>query len=58
MDIRSIYDFMAKILRLTVAPKFVGQLSFDSLNSLITSVEKGTTKDKLPESLEKNYYLL
>ncbi|EEL73519.1 hypothetical protein OCB08_19130 [Bacillus cereus] len=53
MDIRSIYDFMAKILRLTVAPKYVGQLSFDSLNSLITSIEKGTTKDKLPESLEK-----
>ncbi|MEJ9115922.1 hypothetical protein LAV76_24465 [Bacillus paramobilis] len=52
MDIRSIYDFMAKILRLTVDPKYVGQLSFDSLNSLITSVEKGKTKGKLPESLE------
>ena len=51
-NLRSIYDFMAKLLRLAVKERYIGQISFDSLNSLIESIEKGKTKDKLPEKLE------
>jgi hypothetical protein len=52
-NMRSIYDFMSKVLILSVDPKLFGQVSFDSLNSLITSVEKGKTKGKLTADLEK-----
>ncbi|MCM3037520.1 hypothetical protein M3579_16280 [Bacillus pumilus] len=52
-NIRSIYDFMAKILRLAVEQGHIGQLSLDSFNSLVESIEKENTKDKLSEDLIK-----
>ncbi|MCM3443346.1 hypothetical protein AB3Z07_27045 (plasmid) [Metabacillus halosaccharovorans] len=52
-NMRSIYDFMSKLLMLSVDQKLLGQINFDSLNSLITSVEKGKTKGKLTSDLEK-----
>lgn len=52
-NLRSIYDFMAKILRLAVQERHLGQINFDSLNSLIESVEKGKTDGKIPEGLKE-----
>lgn len=52
-NLRSIYDFLANILPLAVDPKYYGQLSFDSFNSLLTKTENGKAAGKLPESAEK-----
>lgn len=52
-NLRSIYDFMAKVLRLSVEDRHLGQINFDSLNSLIESVEKEKTKGKISRELEE-----
>lgn len=53
-NLRSIYDFMAKVLRLAVKQRYFGQINFDSLNSLIESVEKRKTAGKIPEGLKES----
>lgn len=53
-NLRSIYDFMAKVLRLAVDQRYLGQINFDSLNSLIESVEKGKTDGKIPETIKES----
>lgn len=52
-NIRSLYDFLAQITLLAVNPRFHGQISSDSLNSLIKAVEKENAKEKFPEDLTK-----
>ncbi|USK62183.1 hypothetical protein [Peribacillus asahii] len=54
-NMRSIYDFMAKIVRLTVEQTHIKGLglAFDSLNDLIKSVEKGKHDEKYPERLKQ-----
>jgi len=53
-NLRSIYDFMAKVLRLAVKQRYLGQINFDSLNNLIESLEKGKTDGKIPEGLKES----
>ncbi|PDZ86120.1 hypothetical protein [Bacillus toyonensis] len=51
-NIRSIYDFMAKILRLAVEEGRIGQIPFGSLNDLINYAESNPRAVKnLPEDL-------
>lgn len=52
MNLRSIYDFMSKVLRLAVEESNIGKMSFDSLNSLMAFTEKNTKANELlPEDL-------
>lgn len=51
-NLRSIYDFMCKILRLAVKEGRIGQIPFDSLNNLITYAEtKQRAIVNLPDDL-------
>ena len=50
-NLRSIYDYMAKILRLSVNRRMVGQIPFDSMNDLIKHAENNKNKGKLPKKL-------
>jgi hypothetical protein len=50
-NIRSIYDFMSKVSRLAVEERYLGQISFDSLNGLITFSETPKTQERLPSDL-------
>ncbi|SEL78469.1 hypothetical protein [Paenibacillus sp. OK003] len=51
-NLRSIYDFMSKVLRLAVEEGRIGQISFDSLNDLITFAETNSRAAiTLPEDL-------
>ncbi|MGS4992791.1 hypothetical protein ACVCK3_04400 [Bacillus cereus] len=54
-NMRSIYDFMAKVIRLTMNPNHIKQLggAFDSFNDLIKSVDKGKHDEKYPERLKE-----
>ncbi len=53
ISLRSIYDFIAKLSRLSVDPKHIGSINFDSLNDLIKGIEKGKTKGKLSFEMEE-----
>ncbi|MNO34248.1 hypothetical protein D3C76_242790 [compost metagenome] len=51
-NMRSIYDFMSKVLRLAVEERDIGKVSFDSLNSLIAFAETNAKAEQfLPEVL-------
>lgn len=51
-NMRSIYDFMSKVLRLAVEEKNIGKISFDSFNSLLTFAESNSKPQQLlPEDL-------
>lgn len=50
-NLRSIYDFLAKVSLLAVNPRFHGQISFDSLNTLIKNAENEKKKEKFPLEL-------
>lgn len=51
-NLRSIYDFMSKVLRLAVEEGRIGQIPFDSLNDLITYAESNSRAERyLPEDL-------
>lgn len=52
-NLRSIYDFMASLLRLAVKKRFWGQFNFDSLNSLIEAVSNGKTNGKFSDELNE-----
>lgn len=51
-NLRSIYDFMSKVLRLAVEEGRIGQIPFDSLNDLITYAESSSRAARfLPNDL-------
>jgi hypothetical protein len=51
-NLRSIYDFISKILRLAVEERRIGQIPFDSINGLITFAESSPRAVQLiPEDL-------
>ncbi|MEK4115656.1 hypothetical protein NST44_05570 [Paenibacillus sp. FSL W8-0919] len=51
-NLRSIYDFMSKVLRLAVEEGRIGQIPFDSLNDLITYAETNPRAESyFPEDL-------
>jgi hypothetical protein len=51
-NLRSIYDFMSKVLRLAVEEGRIGQIPFDSLNDLISYAETNPrAASNLPEDL-------
>lgn len=50
-NLRSIYDYIAKVLRLAVNRQVIGQIPFDSLNDLIKYAENDKSKGKLPKNI-------
>jgi hypothetical protein len=53
-NLRSIYDFLAKVMRLAVDPKKQGQINLNSFNDLITKIENNKVGDKIPEAAQKS----